>query len=983
MKYLTVAVVMIAILLTASAVADQYVLEDFEGELEGWASGVQVVEMDGNRVLKWTPTGTGPHFLQFTYDGDAVEMNRWDTLVFRYRIEEATPDWWGVKVIDAPLQDGYTAVYRVPSSDLKTGTWAEARFDLQEPNAVWGDEPNLKAENLTLRLERGDADSVVHVDDIRLIRQPVKLELDAAGDCIRTDDGTARKITLGLANRLDETVGVALSVTSDRTVQTDLPETVSVPAGERTQVGGTVHLAHSATLPPLHRMECTITASAQGDQDLSAIGVAMAVPLPDIGHPCLMLTQEDIPRLRQRIKEHKWAKDVFESLRKSADDWLDEQIHPPEQGGQWSHWYTCEKCGARLQTKTPTLHVCPNCGAKYAGWPYDQVVIMREHRALSGAVETLGLVYALTGEKEYADKAAEILTGYAEKYLDYPLHTKNGPSPKGVHVGSAGLQESTWLIPLVHGFDCIYDTLDDAERELIADRLLLPAADLIRGFANHIHNIPCWENSAYGMVGLTLGDSELASSAINGEYGFRNQIEKGVNDDGQWYEGAWGYHFYTMSALQPLAIAAEHFGIGLYTDRYRSMFEAPVRMMGPTGLLPAFNDSHRTPALTRGSLYENAWSHWQSPEIAIVLNQDPGRGRSALLYGAEEIPPARARLSSSIFPAAGQVILRTGVSSGSGGIPGVPENCVILDYGPHGGWHGHPDKLGFESWGRAALMGTDAGSTAYGNPASSGWFKQTLSHNTVVVDGGSQQTCEGELLSSAFGEDAAFCVATADEAYEGVQLTRIMALLDDRILDLVVASSDQAHEYDWAYHNKGELATDLSARELDSSPDEGSYEWAEQWRSLGSHDTWSGRWNLQTGPIVRLVQDVIAPSEIFSAIGRGNPGGARDPFVMVRQQTKDAAWASMMLFGPTQENPEVRLLIPKDTETLRRGNISVGLESKAGDTREILLYTDTGQMSAAGVTLTGRAALLRWERGRLTSVLLDDSSAISAATAMP
>lgn len=970
--------VMAALFVVAHAGAIQTVLDDVENGADRWQESAEVVEDNGNHFVRWKPAGDGAQFLTFDYPDAGIEMADWDYLTFRYRIQGAEVEWVGVKIIDFPLGDGYSIVYRIPPDDIVTGEWATARLPLDEPVAQWGDEPVKNRQYITFRVtDVSGGQPTIDIDDVAVVRASVKMEITSTGASEIEDDRLVRSLTVSLRNRTDSDAEVGLAVTStDDRVSGRFPDTVTVAAGTTREVEGTVSVEDAADLEPLTRFDTEIALTLPETGESEREKFALAVPLPDIGHPCLLVSRSELPQVLERIETYDWARTVKDQIIRNADGWVDAEIDIPEQGGQWSHWYTCEKCGVRLKTKSPTEHVCPKCGKVYTGWPYDQVVITRRHNALSRAVKSLGLAYLLTDEQKYADKAAEILLGYAERYLDYPLHTKNGPNPKGVHVNSGGLQEATWLIPMVQGFDCIYDVLTPQERKTISDDLLRPAAELIRGFATHIHNIPCWENSAYGLVGLTLGEDELASGAINGDFGFRNQIAEGVTDDGQWYEGSWGYHYYTMSALEPLATAAEHFNIDLYTDRYRSMFTAPVQMMGPTGRLPAFNDSGRSNAMSPAQRYENACSHWSAPEIAMVASRGSRTGVESLLYGPDHIEPASRELSSHIFPATGQVIMRTSSGNPTGDVAArVPDNYVALDYGPHGGWHGHPDKLNFEFYARGALAGVDAGNVAYGNPAHRGWYTQTLSHNTVTVDGESQDATTGELVASVFGENVSVCTATADGAYDDVAFTRIMALLDDRLLDVTVAASDSEHDYDWTYHNLGEFATDIDTSAADAPPGEGPYEWAEEWKTMGEGRAWSGRWSIEDGPVVRVSQAANAPASVFTAIGRGCPSPNPAPFAMSRRNGQSAAWATALYFGADDETPQVRLLQPEKAD-LNRGSLSVGLECKAGDTREVLLYSESGGISAGGVTLEGTLALVRWSGDHVIQVLVGDGSSI-------
>ena len=121
----------------------------------------------------------------------------------------------------------------------------------------------------------------------------------------------------------------------------------------------------------------------------------------------------------------------------------------------------------------------------------------------------------------------------------------------------------------------------------------------------------------------------------NPDRGFRAQIAKGVTDDGLWYEGSLGYHSYTMDALWPLAEAARHAGIDLYTDRMRSLWDAPLALAFPNGDPPGFNDNGGANVDRLGNLYEVGYARWQRPEYGRVAARSPRRNLQALLYGAE------------------------------------------------------------------------------------------------------------------------------------------------------------------------------------------------------------------------------------------------------------------------------------------------------------------------------------------------------------
>jgi len=976
-RWLLSAAVIVVLGTSACAAPTVRVIEDFEGEVPALPDAT-VVEIDGNHVLRWEPRMQEPFFLGYDYRERGIEMTEWDRLVFRYRIEAERIDWWGVKIIDHPLADGLQATYRLPGDEVVLGEWAEADIALHPPMWRWGDTPNETAQTLIFRASgvRGAA-PVFLIDDVRVERDVLRASAEPVGEATHAGDELTRAFEINVTNRGEAPVSVSFeSGETSEGARVSLPEPIEVPAGA--EHSATVTLAVPADGEPLSLWRAEVVAVTD-DDDRAEVKLTMSIPLGEVEHPCLLVTRADIPRLLARIEEHEWAA-AWERIKSAADAALAREVVLPDRGGQWYHWYTCEKCGARLRTISPTEHRCPSCGATYTGWPYDDVPIMSQHSGWARAIRDLGLAYALTGEAAYADQAREILLAYADVYLSYPLHNVRGEEGSGaMHVAAQPLSEAVWLIPVVQGFDCIWDTLTEADRQTIADQLLLPAAEIIRPYARSIHNIPCWENSAFGLVGIALGVEDLAAQAINGPFGFRNQLLQGVDDDGAWYEGAWGYHYYTMSALEPLAVAAEHIGIDLYTDRYLSMFLAPVQMMGPTGELPAFNDSGRTSALGRATIYENGYAHWPRPELALVAGRGNRRSMEALLFGADEIAPAGSELASAIFPALGVAVLRTDAEERPEGVvAGVPANYVALDYGPHGGGHGHPDKLGFEMYARGRLVATDPGSIAYGNPAHGGWYRQTLSHNTVTVDGVSQQPTEGRLMFSAFGRDLAMAAAESDGAYEGVVLRRVMALLPDMLLDLTLALSDEAHQYDWAYHSRGEFATPLALAEPARPSGEGPWTWAEQVRTAGSVEGWAASWAIDDTLTVQAAQDASAPVELFTGLGRSNPPTARDPFVVARAEGAQVAWGTALSWAG--DAPAVRLLSGSRGGAELPLADACGLEVTSADRRIVLLVAEgggDGEAQFGEIVLEGAGALVIFEGEAPVAWLVADGSMLS------
>ncbi|MDP6042608.1 MAG: alginate lyase family protein, partial [Candidatus Latescibacteria bacterium] len=269
--------------------------------------------------------------------------------------------------------------------------------------------------------------------------------------------------------------------------------------------------------------------------------------------PCLVICEDDVSAIKKKIADNDWAAQAFASLETQAKGWIDQPIDIPERGGQWPHWYACEDCGTRLETASPTEHLCSSCDRVYTGEPWDSVPLTEVHNGLSQAALSLGVYFALTGDRDAAHKVAEILLGYAERYPHYEIRDHNLASDTrwATKVSWGTLGESVWLIPICGGYDLIRDAgvLTPADYQTIRQQLLRPAARLILKHDIGIHNIQCWHNAAIGAAGLMLRDRDLVGFAVEGDVGIRAQIRKGILSDGFWHEGSWGYHFYGMRPL--------------------------------------------------------------------------------------------------------------------------------------------------------------------------------------------------------------------------------------------------------------------------------------------------------------------------------------------------------------------------------------------------------------------------------------------------
>ncbi|MBM3757040.1 MAG: alginate lyase family protein [Acidobacteria bacterium] len=525
------------------------------------------------------------------------------------------------------------------------------------------------------------------------------------------------------------------------------------------------------------------------------------------------VSDADFARIGETIGKYRWAADVHTNLVNAAEAWpqshlsrygLRELALPPE-GGQWLHWYVCPSTGVRLRFEPPNGHVCPSDNRRLTGWPYEQVIYSQRHDALANAARDLALAFRLSGKREYAEKSAWILNGYADRYSSFALHDKDNRNTRtGARSHAQTLDEAIWIIPLAWAYDLLNGSgVLSAERSSNIERnLLREAAATIERYDAGISNWQSWHNAGLAAIAFALNDSALIAKVIDGPSGFRFQMKRSVSADGFWYEGSFTYHYYALDALlQTAELAARAGGIDLFGDEtFQKLFAAPVRFALPDGTLPPFNDATTVNLRSYSRWYESAFARWGDPQYAAIAGSR-GRGRDALLFGASDLPSTQpGTLSSAIFPDSGYAVLRS-----------PSDHTAVLKYGPHGGGHGHYDKLNFVSYARGGVLAIDPGTQAYGAPTHTTWDQQTVAHNTVVVDERTQAAATGELLASQMEPGFSYAKAGAGGVYANARLTRSMLVTAEYALDVFDAESTdrQPHRFDWVYHNMGEVVTDL------------------------------------------------------------------------------------------------------------------------------------------------------------------------------
>jgi len=815
-------------------------------------------------------------------------------------------------------------------------------------------------------------DTVLYFDDVRLVRDPAKLEV-APGRSERAPDGsTSTAYALTVTNRSARPRSFLLQGGRTRPAGgagafdlEGLPERTSeIAAGETLQLTArlTATPARLAGQAPLSREEFVVQVPSDiPDIPGPEVILGAAVPLPGRQHPFLFGDRALLDRALQRAEKYEWARAVLDGILQQGEAAVEAELAIPDEGGQWGHHYVCKKCGARLRHEDGK-HICQRCGAEYTGWPYDQVIVAGTHSRNWSAVQSLGLAYAFTGKEAYAEKARRILLAYADKYTTYPLHNvQNKLSSSAARVFAQTLDEACAIIGVAWGYDLIYDSpcFSPEDRRAIEDRFLREVVQTIRRNDSGISNWQSWHNAGVAAVGFCLQDEELASHAIHGKSGLVFQLENSVLKDGFWYEGTAAYHYYALDALRWTTEAAYYAGIDFYGNAvYKSLYDAPILYVTPSLEFPAVNDSDIFSIKGRHGFYDFAFARFGDPTYLTVAAGGKRNSREALLWGAEELPQAPdLALESRDFTGLGAAVLRQGA--------GEEQMYVHLDYGPHGGGHGHPDKLTVILHALGTELAPDPGRLAYGAPLQGSWYRQTFAHNTVCVDGRSQQATEGRLTLFSSQPGLAIATASCDTAYPGVAMQRTVALTDGYTIDLYSVESEEEHTYDWLWHNFGELVPGLPVEAGHEPPGEtAGYQHMLEVSAAVTADTWFADFK-QERANVRLTMLGVPDTNLYFGTGMAHNPPRPCPMVVARREGRQALFVSVIEPYRTEARVTGLELLPVEGE-----DGALALRVLRGQEHDVLMVADApGRRTFGTVDTTARACFTRVRGGQVVSVV--------------
>ncbi|MGR5140129.1 heparinase II/III domain-containing protein [Photobacterium sp. DNB23_23_1] len=569
-------------------------------------------------------------------------------------------------------------------------------------------------------------------------------------------------------------------------------------------------------------------------------------------------------------------------------------------------------------------------------------------------MDIAGRLYLITENEAYRDYIRNLLVAYAEVYPKLELNVSLDSNHPG-RIFHQTLNENMWMLYASCAYSCIHHTLSDDERSLIENDLFQIMADMFVDTYAHdfdiIHNHGLWAVAGVGICGYAIQNQEIVDKALYGlkgdsvSGGFLAQLSQLFSPDGYYMEGPY-YHRFSLRPIQLFAEAIERrqpeVGIFAHKDGViKTTSYAVMSTAFPDGTLPALNDSSKTIDINdEGVLITTSACYGRYEEDANLLAMAAHQKDVWVHISGKKLSDAVAKEENIPAFNWGSLFVTDGPNGDKGGLTIMrhrdskdQDTMALLWFGQHGSDHqyhsaldhGHYDGLHLSVFNKGHETLHDYGFGRWVNvepkfggryiPENKSYCKQTIAHNTVVVDRKTQNEFNTAMAESRNGELHFFKTENEDfqgmsgivrEYYAGVDMQRsvLLAKVDGienpLIIDLYRLISEDEHEYDFPVHHTGQIIrTDFD------------YQANASLKPMGESDGYQHIWQVAQGEVsgstlVSWLHDNSYYSMVSSA---GNKGevifgrlGANDPdfnlrsepMFVLRQKAKSHLFANVL-----------------------------------------------------------------------------------------
>jgi hypothetical protein len=461
--------------------------------------------------------------------------------------------------------------------------------------------------------------------------------------------------------------------------------------------------------------------------------------------------------------------------------------------------------------------------------------------ASSGEGFAAAFLYALDGDPKYAAIAQQWLLGrYGNKayWTVRAADRLNGDFFKAGQVGIPEIYYDTDLSGYL-AFDWVNNGLEPTARKEIEEGIVLWSRYKMRAMDRWTQtaNLVFKPTSTVAFAGLATDNKDLIEWGLRRTKpwgarlgGYDVVLNTMLKDGGPWHEAP----IYPIAHETLVMIAKLSHWRGLYDQK--DWFSAPYANGGSgKGLMDHYIDTaypiERTgygpgqirvanygdgstnpmgdlflvnPAAPTGNVVMHdaliaAYNASRDPRYGAFVSMIPGYAPNLIdhppLPDKIQLPPA----PSKVWPTYGLAMLRSDESPSywtSG------KAIAVFQIMSKGYGHDHRDKFSISLHGAGRLFYPNYNALNYENP-NVGWTRNSVSHNTLIVDEGETRDAELTSLHHEFSPEVKFLASSADGVFEGVSQTRALLLTREYLLDVVHAVSPVPHTYDYVLHSFG------------------------------------------------------------------------------------------------------------------------------------------------------------------------------------
>ncbi|WP_299246534.1 heparinase II/III family protein [uncultured Aquimarina sp.] len=531
--------------------------------------------------------------------------------------------------------------------------------------------------------------------------------------------------------------------------------------------------------------------------------------------PVLSLSTSEAEEIKELLAKNKVLKVSFEQHQKKADKAIINGVEipmPKDPGGGYTH---------------------------------------EKHKRNYGEMYSAGIAFQITGDTKYSKFVTDMLLGYAKMYPNLPLHPKSKENHPAGKLFWQGLNESVWLVNSIQAYNLVNDVISEENKAIIENNVFKKVAEFIsvdsKKTFNKIHNHGTWAVAGVGMTGYVLKDQDMVDRALYGsnkdkETGFLKQIDMLFSPEGYYSEGP----YYQRYAMMPFMLFAQAIQINqpdLKIFEYRNQLlgkavTTVLQLTDENGAFFPFNDALKEKNyLTSELIFASniAYAYYKdSSLLPITLAHE----KVSISGAGLEVAKALKNFNPTVYEKK-PLLITDGKDGEDGGLGllrmpnGRKDEKItsVFKFASQGMGHGHFDRLSLflydgkqeilQDYGAARFLNVESKKGGRYLPENNTWAKQTIAHNTVTIDQGSQfganvkassKVSPQLLFSNLKDPNLQIVSAKEDNAYEGVKMQRTLTLIKNQsterppfIIDVYTIKSKETHQYDLNFMYQGHI----------------------------------------------------------------------------------------------------------------------------------------------------------------------------------